>query len=460
MALPMSAVDATGAVVDPPTTLTTTTPTSTSTKMTVGISPPLSSSSSSSSSSLVSKDLPGRSIGARNDNNKSRQERVVTLLHEMNDFHEMKDIIPTIGGYINNGQRLLFRYPRSKQVPSSTLRPKYISEDVLTAVSPYDGASTTWPIANYVEEDGTATFNRWQDVYGIAIDGHLLYALTLQEYSTKMSHHLLIWNSRTSETKYVHIEHHLTPYLTPNLFPHQLHVGIINHNYIVMGSQQSSVTTYNPSTNKWTYPAANDASWLRSRQTAPSYSGMTQKSLITSTGLWIRVVSDDNTLHCYNIRTCVHSILPISQPSTTSTSGYHRPNHIIEIGHTGYLLIITWRPTNNIKRNGQLFQLYNPSIPLTLPFEWTDFRLPFQSLDAFNIISMNIDDEHYLCIEHQSGFAENELNFNPWWRAPIISTGGLLSSDPHPMMGEWSPFGVPHDRAPLTFPPEFVGVIE
>jgi hypothetical protein len=60
-------------------------------------------------------------------------DRVVMILKEMREFSQMKDIIPLIGTYINNGQRLLFSYRRGTdpklecflialQLPSSLTR--------------------------------------------------------------------------------------------------------------------------------------------------------------------------------------------------------------------------------------------------------------------------------------------------------------------------------------------------
>jgi hypothetical protein len=43
-------------------------------------------------------------------------DEVMTILHQMNEFHYLIDIIPLIGSYIWNGQRLLLTYKDKSQL--------------------------------------------------------------------------------------------------------------------------------------------------------------------------------------------------------------------------------------------------------------------------------------------------------------------------------------------------------
>jgi hypothetical protein len=85
--------------------------------------------------------------------------------------------------------------------------------------------------------------------------------------------------------------------------------------------------------------------------------GRGPRSVITKDHLWIRALTDDNTLHCYNIVTRTHSIIPLKQAMMHRGEIRPRPDRLLTLAN-GWILMISYHYDEQSEKVP--FQLLNP----------------------------------------------------------------------------------------------------
>jgi hypothetical protein len=406
-----------------------------------------------------------------------KTDRMVSILRRMNEFCDMRDIVPIIRSYTVYDARLLFRYQVSSPSPPSSVQSDK-AEYAMIAVSPILGTSSILGhvmVDEWKEQTGARLLLKDQltTSYAIAIDGEMVYALT----SPQTIPRLMIWNSETNEVSYV---------MLPNNWnigrPHDYTATVIDHYYVIMtnrttkSSHDAGVMAYNLLTNEWMRHPHIPQSPYTIRLWSPTPHSTVRSpiypfSIMTSKGLWLRVLTNDNTFHCYNIHNRKHSILQMNQ-KLQGDGQYPEPNKIIEIGHTGVLLLVTWmiRP---------LFQLYDPSTSALLQLKWTDFTLPVMNevYTDFDITCFHMRDgdgrvdDHYICIGN--GFIHSSESpitsrgvISPsrerntrWWISPVLFGATETTIKRHRsiyskhagVVGAWKELVLPHHSSSLSF---------